>query len=77
MNYLMGNQYCEIASDGDVREEEEDYYWQRRNVYNHIAPIVETRIAKLSRVRPVMSVRAAGSEEADIKTARISSGLTE
>lgn len=75
MNYLMGNQYCEIASDGDVREEEEDYYWQRRNVYNHIAPIVETRIAKLSRVRPVMSVRAAGSEEADIKTARISSGV--
>lgn len=73
MNYLAGNQYCEITPNGDVCEEDEEYYWQRRNVFNHVAPIVETRVAKLARVRPIMSVRAAGSDESDLKTARISS----
>ena len=75
MNFLYGNQYCDIAPDGDISEDDDYYYWQNRNVYNHIAPIIETRIAKLARVRPIMSVRAAGGEEADLKTARISSDV--
>ena len=58
MNYLMGNQYAEISPTGEVEESESEYLWQGRNVYNHIAPIFETRVAKLSRVRPLMSVRA-------------------
>lgn len=74
-NFLYGNQYCDIAPDGAVEEDDNYFYWQNRNVYNHIAPIIETRIAKLARVRPVMSVRAAGSEEADLKTARIASDV--
>lgn len=75
LNYLMGNQYAEIAPSGEIDEEEKDYYWQGRNVYNHIAPIVETRIAKLSRVRPVTSVRAAGDDESDLKSAKMASAL--
>ncbi len=75
VNYLSGNQYCEISPTGDVLEEENYYYWQNRNVYNHIAPIVETRLAKLSRVRPDMSVRASGSEDSDLKAAKIASDI--
>lgn len=75
LNYLMGNQYAEIAPSGEIDEEQKDYYWQGRNVYNHIAPIVETRIAKLSRVRPVTSVRAAGDDESDVKSAKMASAL--
>ena len=75
MNFLRGNQYCDVAPNGEIGDEESYFYWQNRNVYNHIAPIVETRIAKLARVRPVMSVRAAGSEDADLKTARISTDV--
>lgn len=75
LNYIMGNQYAEIAPSGLIDEEQSDYYWQRRNVYNHIAPIVETRIAKLSRVRPVISVRAAGEDENDLKSAKMASAL--
>jgi len=75
INYLMGNQYAEIAPSGEIDEEVKDYYWQGRNVYNHIAPIVETRIAKLARVRPVMSVRASGDEERDLKAAKMASAL--
>lgn len=74
-NYLSGNQYCEISPTGDVLEEENYYYWQNRNVYNHIAPIIETRLAKLSRVRPNMSVRAAGREDCDLKAAKIASDI--
>ena len=77
VNYLLGNQHCEIAPNGEVKEEEKYYYWQNKNVYNQIAPIVETRLAKLSRVRPMMSVRAAGGEDSDLKAAKIASDLLE
>lgn len=75
INYVMGNQYCEIDAKGEIVEDEKDYYWQNRNVYNHIAPIVDTRMAKLARVRPVMSVRAAGDEDADLKTAKTATDI--
>lgn len=75
INYLLGNQHAEIAPDGQVREEDSYYYWQNKNVYNQIAPIIETRLAKLSRVRPMMSVRAASGEDCDLKAAKIASDL--
>ena len=75
LNYYAGNQYCEIAPNGEIKEQEKYYLWQSRNVYNHIAPILDTRIARLERVRPHMSVRASGSEESDLKTAEISSKI--
>lgn len=75
MNYLSGNQYCEVAPNGEVEETEKYYFWQSRNAYNHIAPVVDTRISKLISSCPIMSVRAQGDEEADIKTAKLSSAL--
>ncbi len=75
MNYLMGNQYAEISPTGAIEETPTDYYWQGRNVYNHIAPIFETRVAKLSRVRPIMSVRAQGEDEKDLKSAKMATAL--
>lgn len=75
MNFLNGNQYCDIAPNGEILDDENYYFWQNRNVYNHIAPIVETRLAKLSRVRPIMSVRAASGEDRDLKTARVASDV--
>ncbi len=75
INYVAGNQYSEISPAGDLLEEEKYYGWQSRSVFNHIAPIIDTRLAKLSRVRPMMSVRATGAEEKDIKTAIVSSDI--
>lgn len=75
LNYLAGNQYCEVDMRGEVKEEEKYYGWQSRSVFNHIAPIVETRLAKLSKVRPSMSVRASSSEDCDLKTAEISTEI--
>ncbi|MBO4323655.1 MAG: hypothetical protein J5836_03235 [Clostridia bacterium] len=75
LNFLNGNQYCEITSLGEIEEDEKFYYWQNRNVYNHIAPVIETRIARLSRMRPIMSVRASGGDENDLKTAKLTTSI--
>ena len=75
LNYLSGNQYCEIAANGEVEETEKYYFWQTRNAYNHIAPVVDSRIARLTRSCPIMTVRAQGEEEADLKTAKLTDAL--
>lgn len=73
-NFVIGNQYCRISG-GEVYETEKDYYWQEREVFNHLATIVETRLAKLSRVRPRLSVKPASSDDNDIKTAKVATKI--
>ena len=75
MNYLAGNQYSEISPRGEVEERGKDYFWQEREVYNHIAPIVETRISKLSRVQGKVRVRPLTSEVADVNSAKLSTRI--
>lgn len=75
VNYYVGNQYCEVYPTGEVVEEEKNYYWQSRAAFNHIAPIIDVRLAKLSKIRPTMSVRAAGGEEKDLKIAELSTEI--
>lgn len=72
MNFLIGNQYCNIGTSGEIEEYDKQFFWQEREVYNHIAPIVEIRMAKLQRVRPSMAVAPASNEEKDLKTAKLS-----
>lgn len=72
MNFLMGNQYCCIGPTGEVEEFDKQYYWQEREVYNHIAPIVEARIAKLLSLKPTMTVVPSSGDERDVKTAKLS-----
>ena len=75
MNFLEGNQYCEIGPTGELEEEQARFYWQDRRVFNHIAPAIDTRCAKLAQVRPTMSVRAATGEERDLRTAKIATNV--
>lgn len=75
MNFLIGNQYAEITALGDIDDYGKDYFWQEREVYNHIAPIIETRIAKLGRVKANMSVRPFSSDENDVNTAKLSTSV--
>lgn len=72
MNFLIGNQYCSIGNSGEIEEFEKQYFWQEREVFNHIAPLIDVRLAKLHKVRPSMAVSPASSDEKDLKTARIS-----
>ncbi len=72
MNFLMGNQYCEVGYGGEVEEYEKQFFWQEREVYNHIAPTLDIRLAKLQKVRPTMSVMPSSTDDSDIKTAKLS-----
>ncbi len=72
MNFLMGNQYCDIGPSGEIEDEDKEYYWQEREVYNHIAPIIDARLSKLSNMKPSMTVVPASGDERDIKTAKVS-----
>ncbi len=75
MNFLSGNQYCDISPFGGVVDEDKRFYWQSRRVFNHIAPTVDTRIAKLEKLRPTLSVRAFSDEEGDLKAAKLATGV--
>lgn len=75
MNFFSGNQYCDISPFGGVVEEDKRFYWQSRRVFNHIAPTVDARIAKLEKVRPCLSVRAFSDEEGDLKAAKLATGV--
>ncbi len=76
-NFLIGNQYVYARPDGSVTGEERDYYWQERQCFNHIAPLIETRLAKLQRVRPKMSVRPASGDENDRLSAKAAAKILE
>ena len=71
MNFLMGNQYCEVGFGGEVEEYEKQFFWQEREVYNHIAPTLDIRLAKLQKVRPTMAVMPSSTDDSDIKTAKL------
>lgn len=72
MNFLMGNQYCDIGYNNEIQEFDKEFFWEHREVFNHISSITETRLAKLHNVRPTMMVIPASNDETDIKTAGIS-----
>lgn len=75
MNFMIGNQYSVINPKGEIQNIDKDYYWQEREVYNHIAPIIESRLAKLGKVRPTVSVKPTSNEESDLYCAKLSKAL--
>lgn len=75
MNFFSGNQYCDVAPNGEITEEDKRFYWQSRRTFNHIAPTVETRCAKLEKSRPSLQVRAFSDEDSDVKCARLASNI--
>lgn len=75
MNFVIGNQYCSISSNNEVINFDKRYDWQEREVYNHIASIVEIRQSKLNAVRPKMHVLPASADVKDVAAARLSDNV--
>ena len=71
-NFLMGNQYCNVGYGGELEEQDRQFFWQEREVFNHIAPIYDIRFAKLSKVKPNINILPATNEEKDKQIAKIS-----
>lgn len=72
MNFLMGNQFCNVGYNGQVEEADRQYFWQEREVFNHIAPIFDIRFAKLSKIKPEINIIPATNDERDKETAKVS-----
>ncbi|MBQ8844914.1 MAG: hypothetical protein IJ008_02730 [Clostridia bacterium] len=72
MNFLMGNQFCNIGYGGEIEENDKQYFWQEREIFNHISPIIDIRLAKLSKIKPRMRVVPASNNEIDVKSAKLS-----
>ncbi len=75
MNFLAGNQYCEFNTKGDIVDEYKTFYWQNRGVFNHIAPIMESRLSRFSRVVPEVSVRPKTDDDKDVASADVAEKL--
>lgn len=78
MDFYDGNQFSYINKHTKNVEESEKMYWyQEMEVFNQIAPNVETRLAKLGRLRPIPKTRPATNTDDDIANAKISNKLLE
>ena len=75
INFFSGNQYCDVSPFGGVMEEDSQFYWQSRRVFNHIAPTIDSRIAKLEKMKPELTVRAFSDEDGDVKAAQLATGI--
>lgn len=75
LNFYLGNQFSYISNIGDIGDVEKRFSWEGREVYNHIAPIIECRLAKLNKVKPNLTVRPASSQESDIASAEIAKNV--
>ncbi len=75
MNFVLGNQFAEISQRGDIEERGKQYFWQEREVFNHVTPIVETRLSKLARVKARATVRPATSDDEDVASASLATKL--
>ncbi len=75
INFFMGNQYCAINGNNDVVDFEKQFFWQEREVFNHIAPIIELRLSKLTKVRPTMTVIPFSDSTNDVNCAKVSKNI--
>jgi hypothetical protein len=75
INFYVGNQYAEILPTGGVSETAKRYYWQENRVFNHIAPIIESRLAKFNSIKAEAAVRPASDEADDVSAAKFSTRL--
>ncbi|MBQ9485412.1 MAG: hypothetical protein IJU83_01085 [Clostridia bacterium] len=75
MNFLVGNQYCDVNARGEIAEVYDGFLWQKREVFNHIAPIMEARLAKFAEVAPVLGVRSKTDDDSDVRGAALAEKL--
>lgn len=75
LNFINGNQYCDVNGLGEIEREESGYYWQERRVFNYIAPMVDTRCSRLTGLRPRLAVRAASDDDGDVRASHVASAI--
>ena len=77
MNFLAGNQYCFINGRGEISSEDKKFFWQTHRVFNHIAPIMESRLAKFARISPSVFIRPKSDDDKDVEESNIAEKFME
>ncbi|MDE6850477.1 MAG: hypothetical protein K2J54_04030, partial [Clostridia bacterium] len=75
MNFVNGNQYCDVNALGEIEGENGGYFWQQRRVFNYIAPTIDMRCCRLTGIRPRLAVRAASEDDEDRRSAKLASAI--
>lgn len=76
--FIDGRQYLQInPAAADLEEVPKLFWWQEREIFNHIAPIVETRMSRLGRMHPVLKVKppSPGGTDSDRGAAMVSTAI--
>lgn len=71
IDFVRGNQNNYITKFDTVVPMGKQFYWQEREVFNHIAPMVEAKLGKLSAYKPTINVIPAGSESKYYESAKV------
>lgn len=77
--FIDGRQYLQInPAAADLQEVPRLFWWQEREVFNHVAPIVETRMARLGRMHPALKAKppSPGGTDSDRGAAMVSTAIT-
>ncbi|MCK9477991.1 MAG: hypothetical protein M0R40_00630 [Firmicutes bacterium] len=75
-NFLVGNQYCDINTyRGNIEQLEPVYDWLERETFNQIAPLIETRISNLKKIKYLMKVNPRTNELDDYAKAEVSTAV--
>ncbi|MDE6691111.1 MAG: hypothetical protein K2K04_03990, partial [Clostridia bacterium] len=56
INFVNGNQYCDVNPLGEIEGDSGGYFWQQKRVFNYIAPTVDMRCCRLTGIRPKLAV---------------------
>lgn len=75
VNFYLGNQYSYVKPNNSVSDVDKQYFWQEREVFNHITPTVENRISKLLQLSPEIKVVPASTDDADVYSAKLSKDI--
>lgn len=75
MNFYLGNQYSYITPSGFISDIEKNFNWENREVYNHIAPIIESRLSKLNKIKPNININASSNTDNDTYKAKLANAI--
>ncbi len=75
MNFYIGNQYSYISPSGFISDIEKNFTWENREVYNHIAPIIEARLSKLNKIKPQISISSSSNTDNDTYKAKLATAI--
>lgn len=75
-NFLIGNQFCDInPASGEVQQQDAPVDWLEMRAFNHIHPLIETRIANLKKLSYSMKVNPRTNELDDYAKADVSTSI--